>query len=331
MHKISITTRRRFLSVLGAAAASQLVLPSVFAQGKFPSGPITLVVPFAPGGPTDASARVIARAMSVALGQPVVVENKPGAGGILGTTQVAQSAADGYTLLWGGTSSLAVAPALYANAKFSPETSFVPIGLSTRGSMILAGKASLEPNNIRELVAYAKNTPLDMGNGGNGTLAHLASEYFKELTGIQMLSIPYRGGAPALIDLLGGVIDTVFDNTSFLAQHIQSGKLKAYAVTGRQRHKDFPDVPTVAEVFGGDFEVYSWFGLFAPQGTPEQAISLLAEAMSEANSDPATQKTLTGAGLEPANVSRAEASKVVVGDYQKWSQIIDRAGVTVNG
>ena len=319
--------RRAFLSLAGAAAVAA-ALPA--RAQAYPTRPITILVPFAPGGPTDASARVVGRAMSVILGQPVIVENKPGAGGILGSTQAAQSAPDGYTLLWGGTSSLAVAPALYPNVKFSPERSFVPLGLATRGSMMLVGRSTFAPNTAREVVAYAKTQELKMGNGGSGSLAHLAAEYFREQAKIRTINIPYRGGGPALVDLLGGVLDCVFDNTAFLAQHVKSGKLKPYAVTGRERHKDFPDVPTVAEVLGVDFEVYSWFGLFAPSATPAPVLSTLSIAMAKANFDTEVRKALISAGLEPTGVQPSEAARIVSADYHQFEGIIKRAKITTN-
>jgi tripartite-type tricarboxylate transporter receptor subunit TctC len=322
--------RRRFLAALAAATAGQLAATSAWAQGAFPSKPITIVVPFAPGGPTDASARVIGRAMSALLGQPVIIENKPGGGGMLGTTQVAQAQADGYTLLWGGTSSLAVAPSLYPNLKFDPQKSFAPVGIATRGAMILVGKPSLPPNNVKELVAYAKEKQLNMGNGGTGTVTHLVAEYFRELTGIKMLNVPYRGGGPAITDLMAGVLDTDFDNAAFLVPYIKAGKLKAYAVTGTERHKDFPDLPTVAEAFGGNFEAYSWFGLFAPAKTPEDVMSTLAIAMAKANFDGEVRKSLVASGLEPAGVARSDARKFVAADIRRWSGIIERANVKID-
>ena len=328
-HSQDTFPRRKFLAALGAATTGQLAGASSWAQGVFPSRPITILVPFAPGGPTDASARVIGRAMSGLLGQPVIIENKPGGGGMLGTTFVAQAPADGYTLLWGGTSSLAVAPSLYPNLKFDPQKSFAPVGIATRGALILVGKPAFPPNNVKELVAYAKDRQLNMGNGGTGTVTHLVAEYFRELTGIKMLNVPYRGGGPAITDLMAGVLDTAFDNAAFLVPYIKAGRLKPYAVTGTERHKDFPDLPTVAEAFGGDFEAYSWFGLFAPAKTPDEVVSTLAIAMAKANFDGEVRKTLVAAGLEPASVARSDAQKFVAADIRRWSGIITRANVKI--
>lgn len=319
--------RRQMLVALGAVVTGSLFINWDAHAQAYPSRPITIVVPFAPGGPTDSSARVIGRAMATSLGQPVIVENRPGAGGIVGSTQVAQADPDGYTLLWGGTSSLAVAPALHPDVKFHPETSFIPIGLATLGSMVLAAKPDFPANSAKELVAYGQNHEIKMGNGGQGSLAHLAAESFRELTDIKMVNVPYRGGGPALTDLLGGVLDAAFDNASFLAQHIQAGKLKPLAVTGRERHQSFPDVPTVAETFGGDFEVYSWFGLFAPAGTPDAIVNTLDTAMAKASSEPEVKKSLEAAGLEPAAISQADAARTVATDHKKWAEIIRRADV----
>jgi len=321
--------RRRFLSALGAATAATVLERHAAAQSAFPSKPITLVVPFAAGGPTDAGARVVGKAMGDALGQPVVVENRPGAGGVLGSTMVAAGPADGHLLLWGGTSSLAVAPALFQNVKFDPEKSFIPIGIGTRGSLMLVGSNAFPPDSAHALVALGRERSINMGNGGNGTLAHLAAEQFREVTRVKMAHVAYRGGSPALTDLLAGVIDTAFDLTTFLAPHVKAGKLKAYAVTGRQRHKDFPEVPTVSELFGSDYEVHAWFGMFAPAQTPPAAVARLSAAMAQALTNSEVQRGLVAAGLEPAAIPGPEAAKIVSADYRKWTGVIARANVKV--
>lgn len=324
--------RRRWLRHLAAGAASLAVwaMPGLALADAYPTRPVSIVVPFASGGPTDASARVVAKVLTAQLGQQVLVENKAGAGGVVGTTGVARATADGYTLLWGGTSSLAVAPALYPNVQFDPVKSFVPIGMATRGPMLLVGRAGLPPSTVQDLVAYTRQHKVSMGSGGAGTLAHLAGEYFQEVSSAQMLHVPYRGGAPALQDLLGGQIDVVFDNLSFLLPHVQSGRIKVYAVTSAQRHPLLPDVPTVAEVYGQGFEVYSWFGLVAPAGTPPEVLAKLSAAMSQVNGNAEARQALAAARLESVATTPESFGRAIEGDHTKWARVIKRANVRVD-
>ena len=324
------STRREMLALCSAAALSTALVLPVQAQTAYPTKPITLVVPFASGGPTDASARVVAKVIGGALGQSVVVDNRPGGGGVVGTTAVSKAAPDGYTLLWGGTSSLAVSPGLHANVGFDPVKSFMPIGMATLGPMALVTRSDLDVKSAKDLVTYAKTTKLNMGSGGAGTLAHLAGEYFQEVTGVKFTHIPYRGGSPALNDLLGKQIDLVFDNVSFLMPHIQAGNIKVHAVTSRQRLQELPDVPTVAELFGGDYEVYSWFGLVAPAGTSPEVVRKLEGAMTLVAKDPEAVRSLKAAGLQQVNSTSESFGKTIAKDAQKWAGIIQRAKVTVD-
>jgi tripartite-type tricarboxylate transporter receptor subunit TctC len=324
------TTRRNLLALCSAAAISTSVGLAAHAQTAYPNKPITLVVPFASGGPTDASARVVAKVIGSALGQNVVVDNKPGGGGVVGTTAVSKATPDGYTLLWGGTSSLAVSPGLQANVGFDPVKSFVPIGMATLGPMALVTRSDLNVKSAKDLVDYAKKSKLNMGSGGNGTLAHLAGEYFQEVTGVKFTHIPYRGGSPALNDLLGKQIDLVFDNVSFLMPHIQAGNIKVHAVTSRQRLPDLPEVPTVKELFGGDYEVYSWFGLVAPAGTPPEVVRKLEDAMAMVSKDPEAVRSLKAAGLQQVASTAESFGKTIAQDSQKWAGIIRRAKVTID-
>jgi tripartite-type tricarboxylate transporter receptor subunit TctC len=322
-------SRRSLLSLAGAGAAA-CAFPAI-AQAGYPNKPVTIVVPVATGGPTDSSARVIGNALSKVLGQSIVIDNRPGAGGTLGINRVMQSAPDGYTLLWGGTSGMVIAPSLYPNAKYSPEKSFAPIGLVTRDTLTLQGRADLAPANAKELVAYSKNHQIKMGTGGLGGLPHLASEAFLDLTGLDAIHIPYKGDGPATIDLLGGVIDSLFNNTAFVVPHIKAGKLKAYVTTGRERDKDLPEVPTVMELFGGDYEMYSWFGLFALAGTPADVLNTLTAALAKVSADPAMDAALAKGGLKPHPLAPAEAAKRVSADYREFAEIIKRANIKITG
>ncbi len=317
--------RRRHLL---CAALANFVPVAAWAQSDYPNRPITLVVPFPPGGPTDASARLYAKVIGEALGQPVVVDNRAGAGGTVGSGAVARAAADGYTLLWGGTSTLAVAPGLYKNLKYGPQ-SFVPIGMALRGPLMLAAHPSAGVSTLQDLVQSAKTQNFTVGTAGNGSIGHLATELLSETAGIPLTHVPYRGGAPAITDALGGQLKLVFDTAAALDPHIKAGKLRALAVTGAQPYAPEPNVPTVRAVLGKDYEAYSWFGLVAPQGTPEQALQKLSAAMAKAVQSPEVRRQLTEQGLEPGSASPRDFGALIAADHKKWTGVIARANVQV--
>jgi tripartite-type tricarboxylate transporter receptor subunit TctC len=317
-------SRRRALLI---AALLPLALSSAFAQSTdYPNRPITVVVPFPAGGPTDASARLFAKSMSEALGQPMVIDNRGGAAGTLGSAFVARSTPDGYTLLWGGTSTLAVAPGLYKNLKYDAK-SFMPIGMALRGPLMLAGRPSLEPRTMADLVAFAKKQPLTVGTAGNGSIGHLATEYLRESAGIQLTHVPYRGGGPAITDALGGQIDLIFDTAAALYPYVKSGKLRAFAVTGAHPYAPAPEVPTVKSVLGDSYEAYSWFGLVAPAGTPAATVQKLIAAMGKTAALPEVQRELATTGVEPGVPTAKQFADVIDTDFKKWSGITTRANV----
>lgn len=314
--------RRRLLI---AAAALAICAPfATSAQTDYPTRPITIVVPFPAGGPTDASARLYGKVMGEFLGKAIVIDNRAGAAGTVGSAFVARAPADGYTLLWGGTSTLAVAPGLYKNLKYDAQ-SFVPIGMALRGPMMIAANPGAGLNSLHDLL-NAKGRNFSIGTAGNGSVGHLATELFMETTGVKLTHVPYRGGGPALTDVLGGQVQLIFDNASQLYPYAKAGKLRALAVTGAQPYAPGPEVPTVKSVLGKDFEAYSWFGLVAPKGTPEPVIEKLREAMSKAAASPEVRKELEAQGLEPGVPAR-EFGEVIATDYKKWSGIITRANV----
>ncbi|MCD0504949.1 Bug family tripartite tricarboxylate transporter substrate binding protein, partial [Bordetella petrii] len=287
----------------------------------------TLVVPFPPGGPTDTSARLFSKAMAQALGQPLIVENRAGAGGSVGTAAVTREKPDGYTLLWGGTSSIVVAPALYNNLQYDPVESFTPIGMAVRGPLILVSREELPPKNLGELQAYAENHDLTVASAGTGSIGHLTAELFKSESGMPMLHVPYRGGAPALTDVMSGQVDLLFDTVTLLTPQIRAGKLRAYAVTGSQRYGGLPDVPTVSEVLGKPFEAYSWFGLLAPAGTPAPAVQALTDALAAAARDPGVIEQLQAQGLEPVGGTPQAYAQAIRNDLDKWTDVVRSAGV----
>jgi tripartite-type tricarboxylate transporter receptor subunit TctC len=316
-----LLSRRRLLQASVAACAA----PAAFAQADYPSRPITIVVPFPAGGPTDASARLYAKAMGDRLGRPIVIENRAGAAGTVGSAAVARAAADGYTLLWGGTSTLAVAPGLYKNLKYDA-ASFVPIGMALRGPMMLAASTASGLQSLKDVIEQSKVRDLGVATGGQGAIGHLATELLNETARIRLTHVPYRGGGPALTDALGGQVPLIFDNASAMHMHVTSGKLRAIAVTGAQPYSLTPNVPTMRSLLGADYEVYSWFGLVAPKDTPEPVAQKLIAAMTATAQSPDIRRELAGMGLEPGVPAR-EFGAVIAADFKKWSGIIERAKV----
>ena len=306
-------------SLLGAASALAADFPS--------AKPITLVVPFPPGGPTDSSARLFGKVMAEKLGQAVVIENRAGAGGTVGTAYVTRQAPDGYTLLWGGTSSIVVAPALYTNLQYDPIKSFTPIGMAVRGPLILVGRAGHGPKTLSELLQASHAKQLTIASAGTGSIDHLTAELLKSTTGANLLHIPYRGGAPALSDVLGGQVDLLFDTVTLLYPQIATGTLRAYAVTGATRYSRLPDVPTVAEAIGKPFESYSWFGLMAPAGTPADVVQKLTDALAAGARDPGVIKEMESLGLEPVGGTSQAFAQSIRADLDKWTRIVRQADI----
>lgn len=319
----------QFLPIIHTALlASAMVAAPVLAQAQqsdYPSKPIILVVPFPAGGPTDVSARLFARSMSETLGQPIVIDNRAGAGGTVGSAAVARAPADGYTLLWGGTSTLAVAPGLYKSLGYDAR-SFVPIGMALRGPMMLAGPPSLEARDLNQLIALGHSKELTVATAGNGSLGHLAAEHLRELTGMRLVHVPYRGGNPAITDALGAQVDLVLDTASALAPHIQSNRLRAYAVTGSKPFVPTPKVPLFSTLLPS-YEAYAWFGPVARVGTPPHALQRLIQAMASAAASPDVQKELAKTGVEPGVATPEDFARVIERDAAKWFGIIARSGV----
>lgn len=294
----------------------------------YPTRPITLVVPFPPGGPTDASARLIGKELASSLGQPVVIENRAGAGGTVGSAVVARAPADGYTLLWGGTSSLVVAPALYPGLSYDPVKSFAPVGMVVRGPMMIAGKGSLPAKNLAEVLALAKSQKLSYGSAGAGSIGHLAGELFEESNNLDLLHVPYRGGALALNDLLGGQIDLLFETAQFMAPHIKAGKVIPFGVAGSKRYPGLPDVPTLNELLGkSSFEAYSWFCLVAPANTLKPILMALEKSLQKTLSDPAIQAQFTASGFEPVNSQSDFLAQAIASDLKKWRELVQRRNI----
>lgn len=298
----------------------------------FPSKPITLVVPFPAGGALDAVARPMAEGMRKILGQPVVVENVPGAGGTVGTGNVGKAAPDGYTILLGSVATHAIAAGVYPKLTYDPIASFAPITQLTRGPLVLAVAPQVAARTVGELIAAAKASPgkINYASTGNGTALHVAGELFKSAAGIDVQHIPYRGGAQAMTALLAGEVSYIIGNTQLVKPLISGAKLRGLAVTGDQRLTALPDLPTFAQAGTAGVDVVTWFGLFAPAGTPPAIVQQLNTAALAALKDESVQKSLATLGDESVGSSAADFTAFVRTEHQRWVQIIRSAGIKID-
>ena len=288
-------------------ALATLVASRQAGAQAYPTHPVKLVVPFPPGGPLDATGRLIAERLTVMWGQTVVVDNKPGAGGNIGADLVAKSPPDGYTILMGALSTHAVNPSLYAKMPYDAVKDFAPITLLAITPNVLVVNASLPVNSVKDLIAYAKANPgkLSFGSGSNGSAGHLAGELFKVDTGTDIVHIPYKGGAPATQALLAGDMQFMFDNLANATPQVKAGKLKALAVTTATRSKLAPELPTMAEAGMPGFDISTWFGLFAPAGTPPDVIAKWNADVTKILTTPETRDRLLALGAEPTPMTPA--------------------------
>jgi tripartite-type tricarboxylate transporter receptor subunit TctC len=335
MHKASTNTRRNALLVIVTTVLSA-ALP-VAAQSHWPNRPVKIVVPFAPGGTTDILARAVAPELSKAFGQSFIVENRAGAGGNLGADVVAKSPADGYTLLMGTVGTHGINKALYDKMPFDPVKDFAPITLVAGVPNVMVMNTekarSLGINSVADFIRVAKAQPgkLNMASSGNGTSIHLAGELFKSMTGTFMLHFPYRGSGPALLDMLAGNMDVMFDNLPSSLPHIRSGKLKALAVTSAQRSAVLPDVPTLEE--SGKlkgYEASSWFGLLAPAGTPPDIVSRVQQEVAKSLNTPAIKEKLLSQGAIPSGNTPLEFARMIDAEIKKWAQVVKTSGARVD-
>jgi tripartite-type tricarboxylate transporter receptor subunit TctC len=325
---------RRSLVALAAALA---VPATALAQGTWPTKPVRIVVPFAPGGTTDILARTIAPELTKAFGQSFVVENRAGAGGNIGAEVVAKSPGDGYTLLMGTVGTHGINKSLYSKLPYDPQKDFAPVTLvaGVPNVMVMSTKRAQElgVNSVADFIRAAKARPgrLNMASSGNGTSIHLAGELFKSRTGIFMTHIPYRGSGPAMTDLLAGNMDVMFDNLPSAMAHIQAGNLKAFAVTSAVRSAALPDVPTVAEAGKlPGFEASSWFGLLAPAGTPADVVSRLQQETAKALNAPAVKERLLAQGAIPSGNTPAEFAALIDAEIKKWEAVVKASGAKVD-
>jgi tripartite-type tricarboxylate transporter receptor subunit TctC len=327
-------SRRHALSSLAALTAAPWARADTW-----PSKPVRIVVPFAAAGTTDIIARALAPDLQRAFNQPFVVDNKPGAGGNLGAAEVAKSAPDGYTLLMGTVGTHAINPALYPKMPYDHVKDFAPITLCAGVPNVLvvnpATAQKYNINSVADLIRAAKANPgrLNVASSGNGTSIHLSAELFKSMTGTYMVHLPYRGSGPALIDLLGGSADLMFDNLPSSLPHIKAGKLKALAVTSAVRSSVVPELPTMAEAGGAQlkgFEASSWFGLLAPAGTPADIINRVQQEVAKSLASPAVKDRLVAQGAIPSGNSPADFARHIDAETKKWAQVVKVSGAKVD-
>ena len=321
-----LATRRQALVLGGAALAAP-----AFAQA-YPARPVRIVVPFTPGGSSDVLARAIATELGRSLGQPIVIDNVPGAGGSLGAEKVARSPADGYALLMGHIGTLAVNPALYPKLGYDPVRSFAPVAWVARVPNILVVNASVPARDLREFVALAKSQPgkLAYGSGGNGSAAHTTMEYLKLQTGISVLHIPYRGTAPSLTDLLAGQVQALFTGVPALLPHIKAGRMRALAVSSPKRLAVLPDVPTVAEsgIPGTKgFEADQWYGIVAPAGTPADIVARLNQDINKALGSEEVRLRLASEGAEPTPATPQAFGELIAREIPRWDKVVKSARI----
>jgi tripartite-type tricarboxylate transporter receptor subunit TctC len=331
---------RRQLLAAGASLGALGVLPfAARAQGAYPAKPVRMVVPFAAGGTTDILARAVAQELTRALGQSVVVDNKPGAGGNIGADIVAKAAPDGYTLLMGTVGTQSINKWLYAKMPFDPQKDFQPITLVAGVPNVMVVNtekaAARRINTVQDFIKHAKANPgkLNMASSGNGTSIHLAGELFKSMTGVFMTHFPFQGSNPALLSLLSGDMDVMFDNLPSAMGHIKSGKLKALAVTSATRSQALPDVPTVEEAGGPSlkgFEASSWFGLLAPAGTPMDIVNRVRQETAKALATPAMKERLLAQGAIPSGNSPAQFAQLIDRELKKWQPVVKASGAKID-
>lgn len=317
--------RRRSLLLATAAAAA---MPLVGRAQAYPSRPISLIVPFPAGAATDIAARAIAQELGKLLGQPVTVDNRGGAGGNIGGEAAARSAPDGHTLFMTTNNIHAMNPLLYAKMSFDPNRDLVPVGSLFSTQLVLITHPSVKANNVQDLIALAKASPgrITMASAGSGTINHLAGEMFKMRTGTNLLHVPYRGGAPALNDLVGGQVQTMFSSVPLAAQQIKAGLARPLATTGARRAETLPDVPTMKEAGVPDYEAVVWFGLMVPAGTRPEIIQQLNSAMVRGAATPEFRERTTGAGFELIPGPPERLAEMIRTDIERWAPVVKASG-----
>lgn len=324
------TTRRMFVMALAGVAMAGLGQPAV-ASGSYPEKPITLVVPFPPGGTSDVVGRILAEALSQELGQTVLVDNRGGAGGTIGTRAVASAAPDGYTLLLGTSSTNGTNSAVYKSLPYDAATDFTPVTQIIRVPGVIAATKTFPAKTYAEFVDLVQKSPgkYSYASSGNGGATHMAMEYYKSMTGLKILHIPYRGTGPALNDVIGGQVDMIWDTAASSMQHMLAGNLVPLVIAGKSRVETLPDVPTAAEVGLPDYDAEMWNGLLAPAGLPADVLEKLHGAAVKALSRPDVKKRYEALGAYVIADTPEEFGAMISNDIDKWKKVADFANIVV--
>jgi len=332
MNPIHIPSKRRTLLAALATAAIGAVPASAFAQAGYPTKPVTIVVPFAAGGTTDILARIIGQALTTELGQSVIVDNRAGAGGNIGGAIAAKAPADGYTLFMGTVGTHAINASLYKKMPFDPVKDFAPLTRVANVPNLLVANPAQPYKTVKELIAYAKANPgkVNFGSSGNGSSIHLSGELFKSLAKVDMVHVPYKGSAPAVTDLLGNQIGIMFDNMPSAIQHVRSGKLVPIAVTTAKRSPELPNVPTIAEAGVPGYEATSWFGMFAPAGTPAPVLAKLNTALVKVLNQAEVKKKINEQGAETYSETPEQFAAFIKTESVKWGKVVQESGASLD-
>lgn len=330
---LSFSPDRRYMLGLVLGAAACLASGASFSQPKdYPSRPVQIIVPFTAGGTTDIFARLVAEKLSQSLGQQFIIENRGGAGGNIGTDAVAKASPDGYTLVMGTVGTHAINASLYAKMPYNPLTDFAPVAyVAGVPNLMVVSPKKVKATTVQEFIAEAKAAPgkLMMASSGNGTSIHLSGELFKQITGVEMPHVPYRGSGPAVNDLIGGQVDVMFDNLPSSIEQVRAGNLRALAVTSAKRSPAIPDKPTLAEAGLPGFEASSWFALFAPKGTPTEITAKLNQEVHKALETPELQKRFAELGGEIKIMSPDDLMTYVKAEHEKWAKVVKSSGAKV--
>lgn len=323
---------RVLAAALTASLALALLAPGIAGAQGFPSKPLRLIVPYAPGGATDIISRAAGLELAKGLGQPVTIDNRPGAGGNLGAELAARSAPDGYTLLTSASSLHGITPFLYTRLNYNPNKDLAPVIVLAGFANVLVVNPKVNARSVKELIALVKAQPgkLTCASSGSGSTIHMSCEMFKHMLGLDITHIPYKGSGPAVTDLMGGQVDMMFDNIPSSISHIRSGKLRALATTGEKRAASLPDLPTIAESGVPGYASTAWFGLVVPAGTPKEIIGRLNAEGQKAVKSPEFVKRMTDLGYEIVGGTAEQMTAMIQDEYQRWGPIVKASGAKVD-
>lgn len=319
------------LRILLCIIGSFLITASASAQ-QYPTKPVRLIVAFAPGGASDVLARLLAQRLGDSLGQSVIVDNRPSAGGIIGSDLVAKAAPDGYTLLLGSAAAFAIAPHLATKLPYDTRRDFVPIAPFTRLTFVLNVNPKVDARSVKDLVALAKSRPgtLNIGSAGNGTTTHMVGELFKHTAGVDLVHVPYKGAGPAMIDLISGQIQVLFDAAITTLPQLKAGRIRALAVGSPERSALFPTLPTISEAGLPGFTAGNWFGIFAPAKVPAALVRRLNSEISKVIDTPDTREDMLRRGVEPLILDQEKFRELVATEYERYGKLVKVAGIKIN-